>query len=394
MLCIATVLAVTTISGFMTPWLLLGLTFALSAGDAVESPTWRAVLPELVPKADLPAASALNGIEFNIARAVGPGLAGALIAAAGVGAAFLVNVVSFFGVIVVVARWKRPRRVRSAPSETLRGATVAAIRYVRNVAVMRGLMLRSGVVMFFASAPFALLPAIAHRVSGSAIGYGVLLGCFGVGRCRRCAHHAVGPVASLDRGRRVDGDRHPGVHDRGARERAHPAGSDGRDARQRRRVDRVHLARQCPRPDDGARLGPRAGVGDLHAHHAGRIGGGQRVVGHAGDARDHRYRARLGRRRHDRHDGVGAVDAVPRQCCRCQSMEPLAYAGDRPGGRSGTRTGAGARDGRNTASRPSTPTHSCTRCRNTSTSGAATVRHGGACTAISNRPTFISRHSS
>jgi MFS family permease len=181
MLSVATALAVMTIGGLMTPWLLLTLTFALSAGDAFESPTWRAVLPELVRKEDLPAASALNGIEFNIARAVGPAIGGALIAAAGVGAAFLVNVVSFLGVIVVVARWKRPRRVRTAPAETLQGATVAAVRYVRNVPAMRGLMLRSGVVMFFASAPFALLPSIAHRVSGSAIGYGVLLGCFGAG---------------------------------------------------------------------------------------------------------------------------------------------------------------------------------------------------------------------
>jgi len=181
MLSVATALAVMTIGGLMAPWLLLTLTFALSAGDAFESPTWRAVLPELVRKEDLPAASALNGIEFNIARAVGPAIAGALIAAAGVGAAFLVNVVSFLGVIVVVVRWKRPGRVRTAPAETLQGATVAAVRYVRNVPAMRGLMLRSGVVMFFASAPFALLPAIAHGVSGSAVGYGVLLGCFGAG---------------------------------------------------------------------------------------------------------------------------------------------------------------------------------------------------------------------
>jgi MFS family permease len=181
MLLVATALAVLTIAGLMTPWLLLVMTFALSAGDAIETPTWRAVLPELVRKEDLPAASALNGIEFNIARAVGPALAGALIAAAGVGAAFLVNVASFFGVIVVVARWKRPARVRTAPPETLRGATVAAIRYVRNVPGIRALMWRSGIVMFCGSAPFALLPAIAHRVSGSAIGYGVLLGCFGVG---------------------------------------------------------------------------------------------------------------------------------------------------------------------------------------------------------------------
>ena len=59
--------AVATLTGHITPWLLLALTFALSAGDAFETPIWRAVLPELVRKEDLPAASALNGIEFNIA---------------------------------------------------------------------------------------------------------------------------------------------------------------------------------------------------------------------------------------------------------------------------------------------------------------------------------------
>src|SRR5205085_9717234 len=104
---VAAVLAAPTIAGLMSPWLLLGLTFALSAGDAIETPTWRAVLPELVKKEDLAAASALNGIEFNFARAVGPALAGLVIAAAGVGAAFVLNVLSFGGVIVLVVRWKR-----------------------------------------------------------------------------------------------------------------------------------------------------------------------------------------------------------------------------------------------------------------------------------------------
>jgi len=80
---VALILAVLTISGLTSPWLLLVLTFALSAGDAFENPTWRAILPELVSKDDLAAASALNGIEFNLARAVGPAVAGAVIAAAG-----------------------------------------------------------------------------------------------------------------------------------------------------------------------------------------------------------------------------------------------------------------------------------------------------------------------
>jgi MFS family permease len=181
MMGVALLLAVLTIAGFMSPWLLLVLTFALSAGDAFETPTWRAILPELVPKDDLAAASALNGIEFNLARAVGPALAGTVIAAAGVATAFVANFVSFFGVILVVARWKRPIRKRTAPPETLTGATVAAIRYVRNSPTILTVVVRTGIVMFFSSALFALLPTVARSVNETAIGYGILLGCFGVG---------------------------------------------------------------------------------------------------------------------------------------------------------------------------------------------------------------------
>jgi predicted MFS family arabinose efflux permease len=181
MLSVALALAVFTIVGWMTPWLLLVLTFALSAGDAFETPTWRAVLPELIAKEDLEAASALNGIEFNLARAVGPALGGLLIATVGIAAAFVANVLSFFGVILVVARWKRPVQKRTAPAETLGGATVAAIRYIRHSPKIGSLLLRTGVAMFFTSALFALLPALAHSVSKSAIGYGILLGCFGAG---------------------------------------------------------------------------------------------------------------------------------------------------------------------------------------------------------------------
>jgi MFS family permease len=181
MMGVALLLAVFTISGFMSPWLLLVLTFALSAGDAFETPAWRAILPELVPKEDIAAASALNGIEFNLARAVGPALAGMIIAAAGVATAFVANFVSFFGVILVVAKWKRPVRRRSAPAESFSGATVAAIRYVRHSPAILTVLLRTGVVMFFSCALFALLPAVARSVNKTAIGYGLLLGCFGFG---------------------------------------------------------------------------------------------------------------------------------------------------------------------------------------------------------------------
>ncbi len=178
---VSTVLAVATIGGFMSPWLLLTLTFALSAGDAIETPTWRAVLPELIKKQDLAAASALNGIEFNFARAVGPALAGLVIAAAGVGAAFTLNVLSYAGVILLVARWRRPIRRRTTPPETVAGATVAALRYVRYSPALRGMMFRSGLTMFFASALLALMPSVARDVGDSPTGYGILLGCFGAG---------------------------------------------------------------------------------------------------------------------------------------------------------------------------------------------------------------------
>ena len=181
MILAALAIALLTVTGTMTPWLLLALTFALSAGAAFESPSWRALLPDLVPKEDLAAASALNGIEFNFARAVGPALAGVVITAAGVAAAFIGNVVSFAGVLIVIALWKRPAPQRSGPPEKLGGAIVAGVRYVRFSPEIKTVMLRQGVSMFFASGLLAILPSVAHSVSKSAAGYGLLLGVFGGG---------------------------------------------------------------------------------------------------------------------------------------------------------------------------------------------------------------------
>jgi MFS family permease len=178
---IAILLAVATFAHGMTPWLLLLLTLALSLGDAIESPAWRAIFPDLVPKDDLPPALALNGIEFNLARAVGPGLAGLIIAALGVGAAFVLNAVSFLGVIFVIARWKYPARKRRVPAETISGATFAAIRYVRYSPSIRTLLVRAGCVIFCTSAFWALLPTVAKTLNKSSIGYGLLLAFFGVG---------------------------------------------------------------------------------------------------------------------------------------------------------------------------------------------------------------------
>jgi hypothetical protein len=108
------------------------------------------------------AAFALNGIEFNFARAVGPALAGIVIAAAGVATTFVLNVVSFAGVLGVIAHWKRPVRNNAAPRETLTGALAARFRYIRFSPEIKAVMARQGTSMFFASALSALLPWVAH----------------------------------------------------------------------------------------------------------------------------------------------------------------------------------------------------------------------------------------
>jgi MFS family permease len=81
----------------------------------------------------------------------------------------------------VVAAWKRPRTIRTTPAETLGGANIAAIRYVGNAPLTRAVIVRAGLVMFCASALLALLPSVAHTITPNPLGYGLLLGAFGVG---------------------------------------------------------------------------------------------------------------------------------------------------------------------------------------------------------------------
>src|SRR5215469_11061149 len=98
MLVTAALLGILTVEGLVTPWILLLLTFVLGIGAALNNPAWQASLPELVKRDELSAAIALNSIQFNLARAVGPAIGGLLVAAIGAGYAFLINATSFIGV--------------------------------------------------------------------------------------------------------------------------------------------------------------------------------------------------------------------------------------------------------------------------------------------------------
>jgi MFS family permease len=184
MLAAAAVLGGLTLLHSTGPWTLLGLTFALGLGATMNGPTWQAIMPDLVPKTELPAAIALNSMGFNLARAVGPALGGAVVAAIGAGAAFILNAISFVGVMIVLYLWRREPEQHPQPlsTETVGAAMWAGMRYVRFAPPMHSVLLRSGGFIISASALWSLLPLVAkvelHRDS---TGYGVLLGCLGVG---------------------------------------------------------------------------------------------------------------------------------------------------------------------------------------------------------------------
>ena len=182
MLCAAVALAVSALAGLTSPSALLLLTFALGLGAAMNAPAWQAIVPELVPRGELTAAVSLNSVAFNIARAVGPALGGLVVAAAGPWAVFLLNSLSFLGVILVIYRWRREKVESIAPAERVAGAMRAGVRYARHAPELRNVLVRTGVFALCASALWAMMPLVARVELGlGAFEYGLLLGCLGAG---------------------------------------------------------------------------------------------------------------------------------------------------------------------------------------------------------------------
>ena len=182
MLVAAAALGFLALAGLVTPWVLLALIFAVGTGQALTSPTWQVLQPELVPADERQQAISLGAVNQNLARAVGPAIGGILLAATSAGTVFLINAATFIAVIAVVAWWKSTRSVSAIPREHVGEAIRAGGRYVAESPALRVILLRAALFIFFASSIWALLPLIAdtqlHLGSG---GYGLLLGCVGVG---------------------------------------------------------------------------------------------------------------------------------------------------------------------------------------------------------------------
>ncbi|HEX4966785.1 MAG TPA: MFS transporter [Thermoanaerobaculia bacterium] len=171
-----------TAAGATTPWLLLGFTFLLGLGAALNGPAWQASIPEMVPREDLPAAVTLGSIGFNIARAAGPALAGLVVAASGPAVTFLVNAVSFLGVLAVLFLWRRPEEEAMLPAERIWGAMTTGLRYVRHAPEVLAPIVRGTAFVFCGASLWALLPLVVNqKLHTGAEGYGLLLGALGLG---------------------------------------------------------------------------------------------------------------------------------------------------------------------------------------------------------------------
>jgi len=178
---VASLLAVLTAAGLMPPALLLAFTLAIGAGQAMQSPTWQALITELVPRNELAAATRLDMVSVNVARAAGPALAGLVIAHWGVPPVFALNAVAVSVLAVVLLAWRRPRHTH-AEREPFLPALIAGGRYVRHEPVVRRTLFRLATFIAPACAVWALLPLIASRQLGlSAAGYGLLFAALGVG---------------------------------------------------------------------------------------------------------------------------------------------------------------------------------------------------------------------
>jgi MFS family permease len=181
-LCLSAALGLAVLAGHATPGMLLAFTAALGACAAMTAPTWQAVVPELVPRPVVPSAIALNSVGINISRAIGPALGGAVIVGAGVAYPFLLNALTFAGVIAAVWLWRREAPARRLPPERFAPAMGTGLRYAAASPPLLRTLARSAAFFLSASAYWALLPLYAReQLGGDAALYGLMVTAIGAG---------------------------------------------------------------------------------------------------------------------------------------------------------------------------------------------------------------------
>lgn len=177
----ALLLALLALAGGLSAPLLLLLTFVNGIGLAARWPVFSAIVPDVVPKPELPAALALGGISMNLSRVIGPVIAGALLAASGPAVVFVLNAAMAAVAFWLIWQWKSEPRASALPGERFVGAMRVGLQHVRQSQRMRVVIARVFLFFLQASALLALLPLIARSTGHGAAMFTAMMSCLGAG---------------------------------------------------------------------------------------------------------------------------------------------------------------------------------------------------------------------
>jgi len=188
MFIISTALGILTLVGLTTTTVLLVFTFALGAGTTLIRTPIIPTMTGLVSKKELPDALTLSALASNLGRVIGPIVAGFIVSAIAPWAVFFINSASFIGMMLILSKLPKSPDISSYPQQSslppenlIRGIRIQ-IRYIRYSRAAHVLIIRAGLFTVCSSALLSLLPLLAkHDLGLDSIGFGLLLGSFGVG---------------------------------------------------------------------------------------------------------------------------------------------------------------------------------------------------------------------
>jgi len=160
----ALLLALLTLMGWITPWLIVGLALVLGFIQAVETPIRQSFLSQLVPRPALHNAIGLNSGMFHLARFVGPATAGFLVAWVGEGTVFVINAVSFLAVLISLRFIAPVVEVRPAGDIGRYQGIWAGIHFARHHAVVGAALILVALTSMFGGATVILLPLYAGEI--------------------------------------------------------------------------------------------------------------------------------------------------------------------------------------------------------------------------------------
>jgi MFS family permease len=169
-------------SGHVQYWHVAVLVTILGIANTIELPARQSFTVELVGKADLGNAIALNSAVFNGARVAGPALAGIVIARYGVALAFLANSLSFLAVLAALLAVRAEGRPKSRPGSSMREDILEGLAYALRTPVIALLLSLLLVVSVFLLNYNTMVPLLAREVLGQeAQGFGLLMAALGAG---------------------------------------------------------------------------------------------------------------------------------------------------------------------------------------------------------------------